>query len=59
MELTMIHVETEPEEVVVAVVLFDGKVWKLRTVAPPEPEMMSDLKKGLTLLAGQFTKDGF
>ena len=42
-----------------AVVLFDGKAWKLRTVALPEPEMMSDLKKGLTLLANQFTKDGF
>lgn len=58
-EIAVIHTDVEPDQVVVAVLLFDGKKWTLRTVAPPEPEMMRDIKRGLSVLAAQFEREGF
>lgn len=59
-EYVTVHLNIEgPEEVVVGVLLFNGKKWKLHTVAAPEPEMMRDIKNALLLLHAEFERNGF
>jgi len=58
-ELAVVHVDTEPNQLVVAVLLFDGWRWTLRTVNPPEPGLMSDIKGALRILAAEFERNGF
>lgn len=57
---TQIIVDTEDDkELPIAVLLFNGHEWKLRTVQPPTPEMMKDIKRALVLLEKSFTEAGF